>query len=73
MIQQSTYTAIKQLSIAERILLAEKIWDSIAAEQELMEVTKAQKDELDHRIDFYHASPDEGASWDEIKGRVKKK
>ncbi len=73
MIQQSTYTAIKQLSVAERILLAERIWDSIAAEQEHLEVTKAQKKELDRRIDSHYASQEEGASWDEVEGRIKTK
>jgi len=73
MIQQTTFDAIKQLSVAERILLSEKIWESISSEHELVEVTKAQKDELDRRLDLYRASPDNGSSWDEIKERLKTK
>ena len=34
---------IRKLSVAERMLIVEEIWDSIAADQELMEVTEAQK------------------------------
>ena len=71
--QQTTTAAIKQLSIAERILFVEEIWDSIFAEQELLEVTEAQRNELDRRIDSSHASLDEGDSWNEVKERIKTK
>jgi putative addiction module component (TIGR02574 family) len=62
---------LKKLSVAERILIVEEIWDSIAAEQESLAVTEAQRDELDRRIASYHASPQEGSSWEGIKQRLK--
>jgi putative addiction module component (TIGR02574 family) len=62
---------IKKLSIAERILMVQEIWDSIAAEQESIPVTEAQKAELDRRVASYEASPNEGKSWEEIKRRLK--
>ncbi len=68
-----TVEEIKKLSIAERILVVEEIWDSIAAEQESLAVTEAQKEELDRRLDAYYASPDEGASWEEVKSRLQKR
>lgn len=61
---------IKKLSVAERILLVEEIWDSIAAEQQALRVTEAQKTELDRRIALCDASPDEGKSWEEIRCRL---
>lgn len=61
---------IKKLSVAERILMVQEIWDSIAAEQESLAVTEAQKAELDRRIASYNVSPDEGRSWEEIKHRL---
>ncbi len=73
MIEQATFDAIKQLSVDERMLLAEKIWNSIHSEQELLEVTKTQKAELDRRLDSFHASRDEGCSWDQVKRRIKTK
>jgi putative addiction module component (TIGR02574 family) len=60
----------RSLSIPERILLVEEIWDSIAAEQESVEVTQAQKDELDRRLAACEAAPNEGSSWDEVKSRL---
>jgi putative addiction module component (TIGR02574 family) len=65
-----TSPEIKKLSVAERILLVEEIWDSIAADQEFLEITLAQKQELDRRLDAYHASGDEGSSWEEVKKRI---
>ena len=62
---------IKKLSTAERIILAEDLWDSISADQEKLAVTAAQKQELDERLSQYHSSPGEGSSWDEVKHRVK--
>ncbi len=61
---------ILKLSVAERILLIEEIWDRIADEQESLELTQAQQRELDRRLDAYEASPKEGGSWEEVKTRV---
>lgn len=58
------------LSIAERIILVQDIWDSIAAEQGDLALTESQKAELDRRLAEHLASPDEGKSWDQIKLRL---
>ena len=58
---------IKKLSIAERILLVEEIWDSIARENEAFELTSAQKKELDKRSESFATSPSQGRSWEDIK------
>ena len=54
---------IQDLSLAERILIVEEIWDSVAADQASLPVTNAQQAELDRRLDAYNASPKQGASW----------
>lgn len=63
---------ILQLSIAERIQLAEDIWDSIAAFPEAVPLTNEQKQELDRRLQAYEQNPDEGISWDELKEKMRK-
>lgn len=68
--QSLTPSEIKKLSVAERILIVEEIWDSIAAEQDSVEVTQAQRAELDRRIASCDASPNEGKSWQEIRRRL---
>jgi putative addiction module component (TIGR02574 family) len=67
---EETSQGIMKLSVAERIMLVEAIWDSIAAEQEPLELTEAQTRELDRRLDAYRASPEDGASWEEVKIRL---
>lgn len=57
----------KKLSIAERIDLVEEIWDSIAEENGCYELSEAQKQELDRRLEAFRANPSRGRTWDEIK------
>ena len=61
---------IDQLSVAERILLVEEIWDSIAEEVNASDLTQAQKDELDRRLAAMGADPRAGSSWEEVKARL---
>lgn len=63
---------ILQMSVAERIQLAEDIWDSIAAFPEAISITDTQKQELDRRLQAYAQNPNEGISWDELKEKVRK-
>lgn len=62
---------IQQLSQSERIMLAEKLWDSIAEEQDNLKVTDAQKKILEQRLAAYQASPDDVISWEEVKNEMR--
>ena len=59
-----------RLSPAERILLAEDLWDSLATEQHAPPLTPQQQEELQRRL----AAADRGeityASWPDVKGRL---
>ena len=57
----------KKLSISDRILLVEEIWDTIAEENQAFELTEAQKRELDRRLESARNNPGVGRTWDEIK------
>lgn len=61
---------ISQLSIAERIQLAEDLWDSILEQQDALPLTNAQKQELDRRLEQYQQNPTAGSTWEEIKQRL---
>jgi putative addiction module component (TIGR02574 family) len=61
---------IDQMSIPERILLVEEIWDSIAATPEEVPLSEAQRMELDRRLAAYEADPQAGSSWEEVKARL---
>jgi putative addiction module component (TIGR02574 family) len=64
---------LSQLSIAERIIVVEQIWDSIAADQATVPLTSAHEAELDRRLEAYWKSPNEGASLEEAKARIQAK
>jgi putative addiction module component (TIGR02574 family) len=64
---------IDQLSVAERILLVEEIWDSIGVDNGEIPLTEAQRQDLQRRIAAYEADPKTGASWEEVKARLRDK
>jgi putative addiction module component (TIGR02574 family) len=61
---------IRQLPVAERIDLVERIWDSIVEDQGELELSEAQKAELDRRLAAHEAPPDRGALWTAVKKRL---
>ena len=67
----SVLSELKKFSVAEKILIVEELWESIAADQEKVKLTDEQRDELDKRVADYHLSPDEGHSWRDVKNRIK--
>lgn len=58
---------ILKLSVAERILMVEKIWDSITPDE--IKISDAQKDELDKRLSKHKDGKTSYSSWDDIKNR----
>ncbi len=67
----ATLSEIKSLSLEERIHLVQAIWDSIAAEQIDPDLTDAQKQELDRRINAYDTDPQNVLTWDEVKAAIR--
>lgn len=61
---------ISQISIAERIQLAEDLWDSVLLTPEALPTTNSQKQELDSRLEAYERDPADGASWQDVKERL---
>jgi putative addiction module component (TIGR02574 family) len=54
----TTLNEIVSLNLEDRIQLVQAIWDSIAAEQAYPELTEAQNQELDNRINDHDINPD---------------
>jgi putative addiction module component (TIGR02574 family) len=63
---------ILKLSVSERIIMVEAIWDSIAENHEQVELTSETKQLLDDRLEVHKNNPDQGSSWNEAKARIKK-
>ncbi len=62
---------IDQLSVDDRLLLLEEIWDSIAADPDAVPVTESQKQDLRDRLDEFQENPKAGAPWEEVKARLR--
>ncbi|RVU33588.1 addiction module protein [Rheinheimera riviphila] len=61
---------IQSLTVSERIVLAEALWDSIVAEDGEIALTDAQKVELDRRLAAFDIDQNLGASWENVKSRI---
>ncbi len=70
--QSELTEAARKLSISDRILLVEEIWDTIAEENQASELTDSQKRELDRRLESAGSNPGRGRTWDEIKAEFMK-
>jgi putative addiction module component (TIGR02574 family) len=46
-----------RLSIPERIQLVEDMWDTIASQADVVELTEEEKTLLDERLNAYHQNP----------------
>ena len=55
---------------AEKILLAEQLWDSVAKDK--LELSDALKEELDRRIALVEEGKTEFYTWDDVKSILKK-
>jgi putative addiction module component (TIGR02574 family) len=54
------------LSIPERIVLVEDIWDSIVEEADSVELTEEDKKIIDERLEAYHQNPGAVSPWREV-------
>ena len=67
-----TVSEFLHLSPAERIQLAEDLWDSVAAHPEQVATPPEQVTELESRLAELDENPEAGESWDEVKARLLK-
>lgn len=61
---------IQELSVSERIILAEQLWESVRGEVSQVELTEAQKQVLDERLAAFESDGDLGDSWAAVKNRI---
>jgi putative addiction module component (TIGR02574 family) len=59
-----------KLSISERIVLVEEIWDTIAAEVDAIEFTEDEKKLIDQRLEAYRQHPEAVSSWEAVYKRL---
>lgn len=64
---------IEKLSISEKILLVEDLWDNIIADEHDIPVPQSHKKELSKRLDRYKTTPGNLLSLKELKTRIEKR
>jgi len=62
---------ILNLSVSERIQLAQDIWDSVAEVPESLVLADDEKAEIDRRLNAYHKDPNAGSPWSVVRDRIK--
>lgn len=62
----------RKMPVAERIRIAEELWDSLSEEQLDFPLTQEQRDELETRLADYEAHPEAGASWEDVRARIER-
>ena len=68
-----TATDTLELSVPERIQLAEDIWDTISSEADSVILTDEEKKIIDRRLADYHNNPNLGSPWSNIYNRITNK
>lgn len=64
---------LSELTVAERIQLAEDLWDSVAADTGGLPLTDAQKAELELRLADFERDPGAGEAWEVVRERVQRR
>jgi putative addiction module component (TIGR02574 family) len=60
-----------KLSPAERIQLAEDLWDSVTTHPEsLPALSDDQRQEIERRLAEHSRNPDSALSWDDVRARL---
>jgi putative addiction module component (TIGR02574 family) len=62
---------IMHLDVAERIVIVEEIWDSLAREEADIPLSEYEKNILDTRLASLEADPDNLTTWEEIKKKIR--
>jgi len=62
--------AIKQLSVPERVRLAQYIWDRLRPAADHLPLTKEQEKLLDRRVEERRRDPDSAVARNEVRARL---
>jgi putative addiction module component (TIGR02574 family) len=62
---------LRQLSIEDRLALAEQLWNSVVEDVDQQTLTPTEEAELERRIALTDANPNRGVSWEVIRAEAK--
>ncbi len=64
---------ITKLSMPEKILLVEDLWDSISSDESMVPVPQSHMDELDRRLKRHESAGGRLLSIEELQARIEKR
>lgn len=64
---------LRNLPLEDRIQLVQELWDSIAADRNLLPLTPEQRAELERCLDAYEASDRQSRPAEDVIAEIKKK
>lgn len=62
-----TLDQLLEIPTAERVELAQTIWESVAQNPENVPLTQPQREELDRRLEAFERNPNTGSTWEFLK------
>ena len=65
-------TRVQDLPLGDKLKLVEDIWDSIAADQQKLPLTEAQRAELDRRLAEFELDQEPGDPAESVLDRIRK-
>ena len=68
----SILTQVAELSLDERIILVQEIWDRIAEDRQSLPLTEAQRAVLNQRLEAHENNPEQVIAWEEIKSKYRR-
>ena len=69
--KETLVTELLKLSPAERIQLAEDLWDSVAAQPELLPaLLDEQRREIERRVAEHERDPGSALTWEDVRQRL---
>ncbi len=63
---------INKLSVSERVILAEKIWENIPEKSDELTLNSSHMKELDKRLDKLESGNIKTVTWGQVKRKLKK-
>ena len=66
-------TTFDQMTIAERILYVQDLWDRIAADAEHVPLTPTQAAEVDRRLVDYREHPETSIPWEVAREKMRRR
>jgi putative addiction module component (TIGR02574 family) len=61
---------IDELSDSEKMILAQQLWDSVAIDQNAIELTAGHKAELSKRLAQFELDQNTGQDWATVKAKI---